>query len=107
MIGRVFGVEGTLTSLVMLGAPLAGGWMIEAAGPGPVFAGFGWATAAIGLLGLLFRAGAVGTKRRRSRRRAPKGITYRVRLRGRGGRSFLFARQLGRILSSRREYFIP
>lgn len=54
MIGRVFGVEGTLTSLVMLGAPLAGGWMIEAAGAGPVFAGFGWATAAIGLLGLLF-----------------------------------------------------
>ncbi|NBD27975.1 MFS transporter [Paenibacillus glycinis] len=70
MIGRVFGVEQTLTSLVMLGAPLAGGWMIEKAGAGPVFTGFGWATAAIGLLGLLFaralwgRRPAAGDERR-------------------------------------------
>ncbi|MBO7743301.1 MFS transporter [Paenibacillus sp. MWE-103] len=53
LIGRVFGVDQTLTSLVMLGAPLAGGLLIEAVGARPVFAAFGWATAGVGVLGLL------------------------------------------------------
>ncbi|QHT60842.1 MFS transporter [Paenibacillus lycopersici] len=53
LIGRVFGVDQALTSLVMLGAPLAGGLMIEAAGARPAFAAFGLATAAVGLAGLL------------------------------------------------------
>ena len=69
LIGRVFGVDQALTSLVMLGAPLAGGLIIEASGARPAFAAFGLATAAVGLAGLLCapalwgRGGGIGIRR--------------------------------------------
>ncbi|QHW29919.1 MFS transporter [Paenibacillus rhizovicinus] len=67
LIGRVFGVDQALTSFVMLGAPLTGGLLIAALGARPVFAMFGWATAAIGLVGMICapalwgRSGEFGT----------------------------------------------
>lgn len=55
MTGRVFGIQSTIHSAIMIGAPLLGGIMVGLAGPGRVFINFGIVIALIGILGLLFR----------------------------------------------------
>ncbi|WP_334075447.1 MFS transporter [Paenibacillus sp. A14] len=55
LVGRVFGIQNMLTSLVMLAAPLAGGLLIRAASAGQAFLWIGSAMTLIGLSGLLFR----------------------------------------------------
>lgn len=54
MIGRVFGIQSTVSSGVMIGAPLLGGLLVQAAGPGRIFLNFGIVIALIGVLGVLF-----------------------------------------------------
>lgn len=55
LVGRVFGIQNMLISLVMLAAPLAGGLLIRAASAGQAFLWIGSAMTLIGLSGLLFR----------------------------------------------------
>lgn len=54
MTGRVFGIQSTILSGVMIGAPLLGGVLVQAAGPGHIFFNFGIVIAMIGLLGAVF-----------------------------------------------------
>lgn len=37
MTGRVFGIQSTILSGVMIGAPLLGGMMVQIAGPSRIF----------------------------------------------------------------------
>ncbi|GGG00243.1 MFS transporter [Paenibacillus albidus] len=52
MTGRIFGIQSTLMGAVMIIAPLLGGLLVEAAGPGRVFVNFGMVIVLIGLLGI-------------------------------------------------------
>ncbi|MNP74372.1 hypothetical protein D3C76_1712370 [compost metagenome] len=54
MTGRVFGIQSTILSGVMIGAPLLGGMMVQAAGPSRIFLNFGIVIALIGMLGIAF-----------------------------------------------------
>ncbi|MDH6374435.1 DHA3 family macrolide efflux protein-like MFS transporter [Paenibacillus sp. PastF-3] len=54
MTGRVFGIQSTILSGVMIGAPLLGGMLVQAAGPSRIFFNFGIVIALIGVLGILF-----------------------------------------------------
>jgi hypothetical protein len=54
LVGRVFGIESTITSIVMIGAPLTGGLLIQVAGAGPIFLWFGLITGVIGIAGIVF-----------------------------------------------------
>lgn len=54
-VGRVFGIQNSLYSVVLVAAPLAGGAIIRSAGPSPTFQMIGLATLAIGLTGILFQ----------------------------------------------------
>ncbi|OMD76117.1 MULTISPECIES: MFS transporter [Paenibacillus] len=54
MTGRVFGIQSTILSGVMIGAPLLGGMMVQAAGPSRIFLNFGIVIALIGVLGIAF-----------------------------------------------------
>ncbi|WP_019637632.1 MFS transporter [Paenibacillus fonticola] len=60
MIGRVFGIQNTVSSLVLLTAPLIGGLLIKAAGAGGAFMLIGAVTALIGLAGIAFRSAIWG-----------------------------------------------
>nr|WP_311283863.1 MFS transporter [Paenibacillus macerans] len=54
-IGRVFGIQNTLSSAIMLTAPLAGGVLIRLVSAGTAFLLIGLLLAAIGTAGVLFR----------------------------------------------------
>lgn len=54
MTGRVFGIQSTILSGVMIGAPLLGGMLVQAAGPSRIFLIFGIVIALIGVLGIMF-----------------------------------------------------
>ncbi|MDO3410090.1 MFS transporter [Saccharibacillus sp. CPCC 101409] len=54
MTGRVFGIQNTLLSAVMIAAPLLGGLLVERFGPGPVFGLAGLFVLLLGLAGLGF-----------------------------------------------------
>ncbi|MEK4258380.1 MULTISPECIES: MFS transporter [unclassified Paenibacillus] len=54
MTGRVFGIQSTILSGVMIGAPLLGGMMVQIAGPSRIFLNFGIVIALIGVLGIAF-----------------------------------------------------
>lgn len=60
MIGRVFGIQNTIISLVMLAAPLIGGVLITAIEAGRAFMFIGVITALIGLAGIMFRSAIWG-----------------------------------------------
>ncbi|MDN4068234.1 MFS transporter [Paenibacillus vini] len=55
VVGRVFGIQNTMNSLVMLTAPLAGGLLIRAVSVGAAFLSIGVVMVGLGLLGVLFR----------------------------------------------------
>lgn len=54
MTGRVFGIQGTLLSAVMLAAPPLGGLLVQRFGPGPVFAAAGLSILLLGAAGFAF-----------------------------------------------------
>ncbi|MGG6311912.1 MFS transporter [Paenibacillus macerans] len=54
-VGRVFGIQNTMSSLIMLTAPLAGGFLIRSVSAGKAFLLIGLALALIGIIGVLFR----------------------------------------------------
>ncbi|WP_426333689.1 MFS transporter [Paenibacillus silvae] len=54
-VGRVFGIQNSLFSVVLVAAPLTGGAIIRFAGPSPTFQMIGLATLAIGLGGMLLQ----------------------------------------------------
>lgn len=54
MTGRVFGIQTTVLSAVMIIAPLMGGLLVEFSGPGRIFLIFGLIQVMLGLIGLLF-----------------------------------------------------
>jgi MFS family permease len=54
-VGRVFGIQNSLSSIVLVAAPLAGGALIRSAGPSSTFQMIGLATLAIGLTGILLQ----------------------------------------------------
>lgn len=54
VIGRVFGIQNTISSLVMLTAPLAGGILIRSIQVGHAFMLIGITNAALGILAILF-----------------------------------------------------
>ncbi|MBB6019774.1 MFS family permease [Paenibacillus sp. JGP012] len=54
-IGRVFGIQNSLFSVVLVVAPLTGGAIIRFAGPSSTFQMIGLATLAIGLGGMMFQ----------------------------------------------------
>jgi MFS family permease len=54
MTGRVFGIQSTILSGVMIGAPLIGGMLVQAAGPSRIFFNFGIVITLIGVLGMIF-----------------------------------------------------
>lgn len=56
MTGRVFGIQSTVLGFVMIAAPLLGGLLVQAAGPGRIFLNLGLVIAAIGLGGIVFRS---------------------------------------------------
>ncbi len=55
IVGRVFGIQNTMNSIVMLTAPLVGGLLIRAVSVGTAFMSIGVAMIFIGLLGGLLR----------------------------------------------------
>jgi len=55
-VGRVFGIQSTLAGLVMIGAPLAGGWLIRAEGTGATFGWIGLVIGTLGLAGILLQS---------------------------------------------------
>ncbi|WP_246310949.1 MFS transporter [Paenibacillus xylanilyticus] len=54
-VGRVFGIQNSLSSIVLVVAPLAGGALIRATGPSLTFQYIGIATLAIGFAGILLQ----------------------------------------------------
>ncbi|MMZ68539.1 hypothetical protein D1872_312360 [compost metagenome] len=65
MVGRVFGIQNSMSSIVLVAAPLAGGVLIQAAGPGLTFVYIGAATFLIGLVGVVLQRllwGATGNQ---------------------------------------------
>lgn len=54
MIGRIFGIQNTVLSVVMIAAPLLGGVLVQTAGPSRIFVNFGIVIMLIGVVGLLF-----------------------------------------------------
>ncbi|QSF45945.1 MFS transporter [Paenibacillus tianjinensis] len=54
MTGRIFGIQNTVLSAVLVIAPLLGGLLVEFAGPARIFLIFGLLQAILGLIGLIF-----------------------------------------------------
>ena len=55
MTGRVFGIQSSVTSVIMLVAPLAGGMLVELAGAALIFVRLGILLSFLGLAGLIFK----------------------------------------------------
>ncbi|CAM2857410.1 hypothetical protein PASE110613_04695 [Paenibacillus sediminis] len=56
MTGRIFGIQNTIISLIMLTAPFAGGMLIRSSGAGNAFVLIGLVTSALGMLGVILRS---------------------------------------------------
>lgn len=54
-VGRVFGIQNSLSSIVLVVAPLVGGILIRSAGPSPAFQYIGMATFMIGIVGIVLQ----------------------------------------------------
>jgi MFS family permease len=54
MTGRIFGIQNTILSTVLIVAPLLGGMLVQYAGPARIFANIGILQLILGLAGLLF-----------------------------------------------------
>lgn len=54
MTGRIFGIQNTILSTVLIIAPLLGGLLVQAAGPARIFINIGILQLILGLAGLLF-----------------------------------------------------
>ncbi|WNS41127.1 MFS transporter [Paenibacillus sp. MMS20-IR301] len=54
MTGRIFGIQNTVLSTVLIVAPLLGGILVQYAGPARIFVNFGIMQLVLGLAGLLF-----------------------------------------------------
>ncbi|WP_340397816.1 MFS transporter [Paenibacillus sp. FSL E2-0202] len=78
MTGRVFGIQSTILSGVMIGAPLLGGMMVQVAGPSRIFLNFGIVIALIGVLGIVFGRVLWPTQKEKSDSSAEKARTVEV-----------------------------
>ncbi|OMC66812.1 MFS transporter [Paenibacillus odorifer] len=78
MTGRVFGIQSTILSGVMIGAPLLGGVMVQVAGPSRIFLNFGIVIALIGVLGIAFGRVLWPTQKEKSDSSAEKARTVEV-----------------------------
>ncbi|WP_339246717.1 MFS transporter [Paenibacillus sp. FSL R10-2796] len=78
MTGRVFGIQSTILSGVMIGAPLLGGMMVQAAGPSRIFLNFGIVIALIGVLGIAFGRVLWPAQKEKSDSSAEKARTVEV-----------------------------
>ncbi|WP_405169022.1 MFS transporter [Paenibacillus sp. FSL H3-0286] len=78
MTGRVFGIQSTILSGVMIGAPLLGGMMVQAAGPSRIFLNFGIVIALIGVLGIAFGRVLWPTQKEKSDSSAEQARTVEV-----------------------------
>ena len=56
LVGRIFGIQQSASSAILLAAPLLGGLMIRSTGPSSAFLLLGTVTAGIGLIGLVLRS---------------------------------------------------
>lgn len=54
MTGRVFGTQSAVQGIIMIGAPLIGGLLVQVIGPARAFVNFGIVISLIGLLGIAF-----------------------------------------------------
>lgn len=54
MTGRIFGIQNTVLSTVLIIAPLLGGLLVQYAGPARIFINTGLLLLLLGLAGLLF-----------------------------------------------------
>ncbi|AZK48919.1 MFS transporter [Paenibacillus lentus] len=61
MVGRIFGIQNTMISLVKLTAPLIGGVLVTVIEVGKAFMLIGFITALIGLAGIVFRTAIWGS----------------------------------------------
>lgn len=55
MTGRIFGIQNTVLSTVLIVAPLLGGVLVQYAGPARIFVNIGLLQLLLGLLGVAFR----------------------------------------------------
>jgi len=78
MTGRVFGIQSTILSGVMIGAPLLGGGMVQVAGPSRIFFNFGIVIALIGVLGIVFGRVLWPTQKEKSDSSAEQSRTVEV-----------------------------
>ncbi|MEK3771209.1 MFS transporter [Paenibacillus sp. FSL R5-0887] len=78
MTGRVFGIQSTILSGVMIGAPLLGGVMVQVAGPSRIFLNFGIVIALIGVLGIAFGRVLWPAQKEKSDSSAEKARTVEV-----------------------------
>ncbi|MEK4996631.1 MULTISPECIES: MFS transporter [Paenibacillus] len=78
MTGRVFGIQSTILSGVMIGAPLLGGVMVQVAGPSRIFLNFGIVIALIGVLGIAFGRVLWPTQKEKSDSSAEQARTVEV-----------------------------
>ncbi|OMD59059.1 MFS transporter [Paenibacillus odorifer] len=78
MTGRVFGIQSTILSGVMIGAPLLGGVMVQVAGPSRIFLNFGIVIALIGVLGIAFGRVLWPTQKEKSDSSAEQSRTVEV-----------------------------
>ncbi|WP_025679959.1 MFS transporter [Paenibacillus massiliensis] len=56
LVGRIFGIQNTVLGAVMIGAPLAGGVLIQMAGPGLSFLAIGSVVGLLGVSGMLLQS---------------------------------------------------
>lgn len=56
LVGRIFGIQNTLLGAVMIGAPLAGGMLIQMTGPGLSFLAIGSVVGLLGVSGMLLQS---------------------------------------------------
>lgn len=54
MIGRIFGIQNTVLSAVLIVAPLLGGLLVQYAGPARIFVNIGLLQVLLGLTGVVF-----------------------------------------------------
>lgn len=75
VVGRVFGIQNTMSGLVMVLAPLAGGLLIREVSVGTAFLWIGLAMTAIGLTGILLRGRLWPTRNNETEAAASKTVS--------------------------------